>query len=364
MARPRNTTETQNQMITLAIDAMGGDAGLTVTIPAALAFLQEKTDVKLILVGDEEAVRSALGEHASHERLQIIHASQVVGMDEAPQSALKNKKDSSMRVAISQVKEGVAQAAVSAGNTGALMATARFVLKTLPGIDRPAIAKFMPSKGGGLALMLDLGANVDCSAAQLLQFAVMGGELFGAMYPRNSQPRIGLLNVGTEDIKGGSVIKEAHHLLQQSPLNFVGNVEGNAVFSGEVDVVVADGFTGNAVLKAIEGAVKFIGGIIREEFSRNWLNKLAALLALPTLRGFKNRLDPRKFNGAIFLGLRGIVIKSHGGADVEAFKYALLEAYHEVESGSMAKIEQGIATQMARLTAAAEQTQTVTNPAE
>ena len=319
MARQRNTTETQNQMITLAIDAMGGDAGLTVTIPAALAFLQEKTDVKLILVGDEEAVRSALGEHASHERLQIIHASEVVGMDEAPQSALKNKKNSSMRVAISQVKEGAAQAA----------------------------------KGGGRALMLDLGANVDCSAAQLLQFAVMGGELFGAMYPRNSQPRIGLLNVGTEDIKGGSVIKEAHHLLQQSPLNFVGNVEGNAVFSGEVDVVVADGFTGNAVLKAIEGAVKFIGGIIREEFSRNWLNKLAALLALPTLRGFKNRLDPRKFNGAIFLGLRGIVIKSHGGADVEAFKYALLEAYH-----------QGIATQMARLTAAAEQTQTVTNPAE
>lgn len=362
MARQRNTTEAQNPMITLAIDAMGGDAGLTVTIPAALAFLQEKTDVKLILVGDEEAVRSALGEHASHERLQIIHASQVVGMDEAPQSALKNKKDSSMRVAISQVKEGVAQAAVSAGNTGALMATARFVLKTLPGIDRPAIAKFMPSKGGGLALMLDLGANVDCSAAQLLQFAVMGGELFGAMYPRNSQPRIGLLNVGTEDIKGGSVIKEAHHLLQQSPLNFVGNVEGNAVFSGEVDVVVADGFTGNAVLKAIEGAVKFIGGIIREEFSRNWLNKLAALLALPTLRGFKNRLDPRKFNGAIFLGLRGIVIKSHGGADVEAFKYALLEAYHEVESDSMAKIEQGIATQMARLTAAAEQTQTVPTP--
>ena len=168
-------------MITLAIDAMGGDAGLTVTIPAALAFLQEKTDVKLILVGNEEAVRGALGEHASHDRLQIIHASEVVGMDEAPQSALKNKKDSSMRVTISQVKEGAAQAAVSAGNTGALMATARFVLKTLPGIDRPAIAKFMPSKGGGLALMLDLGANVDCSAAQLLQFAVMGGELCGAM---------------------------------------------------------------------------------------------------------------------------------------------------------------------------------------
>lgn len=343
-------------MITLAIDAMGGDAGLSVTIPAALDFLQEKPDTQLILVGNETAIRNALGQHAEHERLKIVHAAEVVGMDEAPQSALKNKKDSSMRVAITQVKEGAAQAAVSAGNTGALMATARFVLKTLPGIDRPAIAKFMPSKGGGLALMLDLGANVDCSAAQLLQFAVMGGELFGALYPRNSQPRIGLLNVGTEDIKGGSIIKEAHQQLQNSPLNFVGNVEGDAVFSGEVDVVVADGFTGNAVLKAIEGAVKFIGGVIREEFSRNWLNKLAALLAFPTLRGFKNRLDPRRFNGAIFLGLRGIVIKSHGGADVEAFKYALLEAYHEVESGSMAKIEQGIATQMARLKAAADDT--------
>lgn len=339
-------------MITLAIDAMGGDAGLTVTIPAALDFLQEKPDAKLILVGNSEAIHTALNQHIGHERLQIVHANEVVGMDEAPQSALKNKKDSSMRVAIAQVKEGTAQAAVSAGNTGALMATARFVLKTLPGIDRPAIAKFMPSKGGGLALMLDLGANVDCSAEQLLQFAVMGGELFGAMYPSRNQPRIGLLNVGTEDIKGGSIIKEAHNLLQHSPLNFIGNVEGDAVFGGEVDVVVADGFTGNAVLKAIEGAVKFIGGVIREEFSRNWLNKLAALLALPTLRNFKNRLDPRKFNGAIFLGLRGIVIKSHGGADSEAFKYALLEAYHEVESGSMDKIEQGIATQMARLKAA------------
>ena len=360
--------------VRLAIDAMGGDHGLTVTVPAALSFLQSHPDAHLLLVGRPDEVEAALQQQLSRvqgapapalsARIRVVPASEVIRMDDNPVQALRNRRDSSMRIAIEQVKAGEADACVSAGNTGALMAISRFVLKMLPGIDRPAIAKFMPSKGGGLALMLDLGANVDCSAAQLLQFAVMGGELFGAMYPRNSQPRIGLLNVGTEDIKGGSVIKEAHHLLQQSPLNFVGNVEGNAVFSGEVDVVVADGFTGNAVLKAIEGAVKFIGGIIREEFSRNWLNKLAALLALPTLRGFKNRLDPRKFNGAIFLGLRGIVIKSHGGADVEAFKYALLEAYHEVESDSMAKIEQGIATQMARLTAAAEQTQTVTNPAE
>ncbi|MDO4694341.1 MAG: phosphate acyltransferase PlsX [Eikenella sp.] len=338
-------------MITLAVDAMGGDEGLQVTLPAAAAFLAEKSDVSLVLVGDETRIRAGLGSQAGHPRLSIVHADEVVGMDEAPQSALKNKKNSSMRLAVQQVKDGRAQAAVSAGNTGALMATARFVLKTLPGIDRPAIAKFMPSKGGSLTLMLDLGANVDCTAGQLVQFAVMGGELVGALYPERGRPRIGLLNVGTEDIKGSGVIKETHTLLSNSPLNFVGNVEGNAVFGGEVDVVVSDGFTGNAVLKAIEGAVKFIGGVIKEEFSRSWLNKLGALLALPTLKGFKNRLDPRKFNGAIFLGLRGIVIKSHGGADAEGFRYALLEAYHEVKAGSMVKIEQGVAAQLAQMAA-------------
>ena len=337
------------EMITLAIDAMGGDEGLKITLPAATAFLGEKNDVSLVLVGDEARIREGLGAQAAHPRLRIVHAAEVVGMDEAPQSALKNKKNSSMRLAIQQVKDGAAQAAVSAGNTGALMATARFVLKTLPGIDRPAIAKFMPSKGGRLTLMLDLGANVECTAEQLTQFAVMGGQLVEALYPERGRPRIGLLNVGTEDIKGSGVIKETHNLLSNSPLNFVGNVEGNTVFGGEVDVVVADGFTGNAVLKAIEGAVKFIGGVIKEEFSRNWLNKLGAVLVLPTLKGFKNRLDPRKYNGAIFLGLRGIVIKSHGGTDVEGFKYALLEAYHEVKADSMTKIEQGVAAQLAQI---------------
>lgn len=348
-------TPKDTDMITLAVDMMGGDEGLNVTAPAVLAFAATQTDAALILVGDETAVRNALGDQAANPNFRIIHAPETVGMDEAPQAALKNKKQSSMRLAIDTVKAGQAQAVVSAGNTGALMATARFVLKTLPGIDRPAIAKFLPARNGHQTLMLDLGANVDCSAGQLFQFAVMGSELFRALHPDCPRPRVGLLNVGTEDIKGSTVVKETHTLLAASPLNFIGNVEGNAVFSGDVDVVVSDGFTGNVVLKTIEGAVKFIGSIIKEEFSRNWLNKLGAIAALPVLKSFKNRLDPRKFNGAIFLGLRGIVIKSHGGTDIEGFRYALIEAYHEARADSLHKIEQGINT---TLTAA----QTDTHP--
>lgn len=333
-------------MINLSVDMMGGDEGLSVTVPAVLAFLAQQDDVFLHLVGDRDKMQAALGANAVHPRIALIHAAEVVGMDEAPQLALKNKKQSSMRLAIEAVKAGQAEAAVSAGNTGALMATARFVLKTLDGIDRPAIAKFMPAQNGHLTLMLDLGANVDCTAHQLWQFAVMGNELVAALHPERAAPRIGLLNVGTEDIKGGAVVKETHALLAASSLNFVGNVEGNAVFGGKVDVVVTDGFTGNVVLKTIEGAVKFIGGVIKEEFSRNVFTRIGALFALPTLKGFKSRLDPRKFNGAIFLGLRGIVIKSHGGTDAEGFVYALAEAYHEVKAGSMAKIAQGVATQL------------------
>lgn len=262
-----------------------------------------------------------------------------------------------MRVAINQVKEGVAQAAVSAGNTGALMATARFVLKTLPGIDRPAIAKFLPAKGNHNTLMLDLGANVDCTSAHLFQFAVMGSALVSALQPENAKPRVGLLNVGTEDIKGSGIIKETYTILNNSTLNFQGNVEGDAVFSGHIDVVVADGFTGNVVLKTIEGAVKFIGGVIKEEFNRSWINKLGAILAMPTLKGFRNRLDPRKFNGAIFLGLRGIVIKSHGGTDAIGFQYAIAEAYHEVKANSMDKIAHGVSETMAQWEACKHQTQ-------
>lgn len=335
-------------MKTIAVDAMGGDIGLTVTIPGSVAFLQLQPDARLILVGDESKIQTALNAvKAPMERITIQAASEVIDMDESPQSALKNKKDSSMRVAINQVKAGLAQAAVSAGNTGALMATARFVLRTIPGIDRPAIAKFLPGRDNHLTLALDLGANVNCSSEQLLQFAVMGSELVSAMFPQKTSPRVGLLNVGTEDIKGNDTAKQAFHLLSGTDLNFVGNVEGDAVFSGQVDVVVSDGFTGNVVLKTIEGAVKFIGSVIREEFKRGWLTKTAAVLALPALKRFKQRLDPRRFNGAIFLGLRGVVIKSHGGTDAEGFCYALQEAYHEVKVDTLEKIETGIAQRIA-----------------
>ena len=337
-------------MITLAVDAMGGDAGLAVTIPGALLFLRQQTDVRLLMVGDEVQVRQALeAANAPMDRIQIVHAAQVVEMDEQPQSALKNKKDSSMRIAVNQVKEGLAQAAVSAGNTGALMATARFVLKTIQGIERPAIAKFIPSQNGHMTLVLDLGANVDCTPEQLVQFAVIGSELVHALYPNAGAPRVGLLNVGTEDIKGTDAVKQVFKLLSGSKLNFVGNVEGGSIFSGDVDVVVADGFVGNIVLKTIEGAVRFMGSAIKQEFQTNLLTKLGALAAMPALKGFKNKLDPRKFNGAIFLGLRGVVIKSHGGTDAVGFSYALEEAFHEAKADSLTRIQQGVADQLAHL---------------
>ena len=337
-------------MITLAVDAMGGDAGLAVTIPGALLFLRQQADVRLLMVGDEVQVRQALeAANASMDRIQIVHAAQVVEMDEQPQSALKNKKDSSMRIAVNQVKEGLAQAAVSAGNTGALMATARFVLKTIQGIERPAIAKFIPSQNGHMTLVLDLGANVDCTPEQLVQFAVIGSELVHALYPNAGAPRVGLLNVGTEDIKGTDTVKQVFKLLSGSKLNFVGNVEGGSIFSGDADVVVADGFVGNIVLKTIEGAVRFMGSAIKQEFQTNLLTKLGALAAMPALKGFKNKLDPRKFNGAIFLGLRGVVIKSHGGTDAVGFSYALEEAFHEAKADSLTRIQQGVADQLAHL---------------
>ncbi|ULJ62849.1 phosphate acyltransferase PlsX [Wielerella bovis] len=345
-------------MITLSVDAMGGDIGLDVTAPAAAAFLNKQSNARLIMVGDSTKIQAALTQaNAPLDRIEIVHASEIVGMDEAPQHALKNKKDSSMRIAIQQVKDGKAQAAVSAGNTGALMATARFILKTLSGIERPAIAKFMPAAQGHCTLMLDLGANVDCTPEQINQFAIMGNELYRALKPECTQPRIGLLNIGTEDIKGTETVKQTFQLMQTMPFNFIGNVEANHIFSNEVDVIVADGFIGNIVLKTIEGTVKFSSGIIRHEFKRNWLTRLSAIAALPVINGFKKDLDPRRYNGAIFLGLRGIVIKSHGGTDATGFAYALEEAYHEAQADSLTKIEQGIATQIATVTAVANEEQ-------
>lgn len=336
-------------MITLAVDAMGGDHGLSVTVPAAVDFLQQQANARLMMVGDEPALRAALSHaNAPMARIDIIHTTEVVAMDEAPQSALKNKKQSSMRVAIEQVKNGAAQAAVSAGNTGALMATARFVLKTLPGIERPAIAKFLPTANGHLVLMLDLGANADCTAEQLYQFAVLGSELSDALRPNLSPARVGLLNIGSEDMKGTEAVKQTFQLLKHSSLNFIGNIEGNEVFDGEVDVVVADGFVGNIVLKTIEGVVKFMGGEIKSEFQRTWYTKLGAIGALPALNGFKKRFDPRRYNGAIFLGLRGVVIKSHGGTDAAGFAFALEEAYHEAQAANLDKFSERVSNKLAQ----------------
>lgn len=318
--------------LTLAVDAMGGDAGLPVTVPAVAQLLKQFSEVRVLLVGDAEQVREAVKRAglASETRVEVVHASEVISMDDPVSVALRNKKDSSMRVAINQVKEGRAQAAISAGNTGALMAVSRFVLKTLKGIDRPAICTAIPTRDGHCH-MLDLGANVDSEPEHLLQFALMGDAVVRAV-DGIEKPRVALLNIGEEEIKGNEQIKEAAHLLQDNPLlNYVGFVEGDGIFRGEADVIVCDGFVGNVALKTMEGVASMIGGMIREEVSRSWLNKLSAVLALPLLGGLKSRLNPQRYNGASLVGLNGVVVKSHGGADVEGFLAALQVALHEAQ---------------------------------
>lgn len=326
--------------ITVAIDAMGGDHGLHVTVPAALEALKADNQLNIVLVGLSDAIEAELkARHATtHSRLRIHHASEVVTMDEQPQSALKNKKDSSMRVAIDLVKSGEASACVSAGNTGALMATARFVLKTLPGIDRPAIAGVFPSQKGKI-FILDLGANADCTPEQLLQFAVMGSMLVSCV-ENKEKPTIGLLNIGSEDIKGNEVVKQTGELLRQSHLNFYGNIEGNDIFKGTTDVVVCDGFVGNVTLKASEGLVQMIGRFLSQEYKRNLLTKIMGVISMPVLKALKKRMDPRNYNGASFLGLRGIVVKSHGGADSVAFLNAIHTAVDESRSGVLKRISE------------------------
>ena len=324
--------------ITVAIDAMGGDYGPRVTIPAALALLKQDSKINIILVGLSDDIEAELqaNKAKSDSRMWIHHASELVMMDESPQSALNNKKDSSMRVAINLVKDGVAQACVSAGNTGALMATARFVLKTLPGIDRPAIAGVLPSKMG-MTYMLDLGANADCTPEHLLQFAIMGSVLVSCVTNKAS-PTVGLLNIGSEDIKGNEVVKQTAELLKYSHLNFYGNVEGDDIYKGTTDLVVCDGFVGNVALKTSEGLANLMGSFLKEEFKKNQITKLMALISMPVLSSFKKRLDPRCYNGASFLGLRGIVVKSHGGADAFAFKHAISKAVEEARSGVLMHI--------------------------
>ena len=358
--------------VRLAIDAMGGDHGLSVTVPAALSFLRGHPDVELLLVGQPQPIEAALArdpglaaDAALRARLTIVAASEVVAMDDPPAQALRGKRDSSMRVAIEQVKRGAADACVSAGNTGALMAISRFVLKMLDGIDRPAFAAQLPNARGRVTTMLDLGANVDCTAEHLLQFAVMGSALVTALDgeapsgraaagragPGGAAPLVGLLNIGEEAIKGNDVVKEAADLIRATTLNFHGNVEGNDIYAGTVDVVVCDGFVGNVALKTSEGLAQMLSGFIREAFTRSWATKLAAVVAMPVLRRFRDRVDHRHYNGAALIGLRGIVVKSHGSADVAAFEAALRRAADAARNNLIGRIRDalpGPATAQAR----------------
>ena len=302
---------------------MGGDFGAAVVAKAAVGYLENNSDTSLILVGEQQEITAELNklDVKPYERLKIHHASQRVEMNESPSQTLRTKKDSSMRVAINLVKEGAAHACVSAGNTGALMATARHVLKTLPGIDRPAITSTIPSIDGQ-TYMLDLGANVGCSSKHLLQFAVMGAVLATAV-DEIENPKVGLLNIGEEEIKGNEQVKEANEVLRQSGLNYIGYVEGDDIYCGDVDVVVCDGFVGNVALKTSEGVAKIISYYAKQEFNRNLFTKFCGFLALPVLKAFSQRIDPRRYNGASLLGLRGVVIKSHGGADAYSFQHAI-----------------------------------------
>ena len=337
------------QTVTLAVDCMGGDHGLATTLPACVRFLESHPAARLLLVGQQAVIEEQWGRlkgaAAVQARIGIVPASEVVTMDDPVEIALRKKKDSSMRVAILQVKEGRAQAAVSAGNTGALMAVARYVLKTIDGIDRPAIATQMPNGQGGATTVLDLGANVDCTPEHLLQFGIMGSALVSVQL-NNESPTVGLLNIGEEAIKGSEVVKKAGELLraagQAGILNFHGNVEGNDIFKGTTDIVVCDGFVGNVALKASEGLASMIASFLKEEFSRGVFSKVAAVLSYPVLSALKKRLDHRRYNGAALLGLRGLVFKSHGSADALAFGYALESAYDAARHQLLARVEQRI----------------------
>ena len=342
--------------VRIAVDCMGGDHGPAVTLPACRAFLATHPKSELILVGRAEALAPALG----WERCSHVVATEVVAMDDPLEVALRRKKDSSLRVAVNQVKPDAsglsnAQACISAGNTGALMAVSRYVLKTLEGIDRPAIAAVMPNQRGGYTTVLDLGANVDCAAEHLLQFAVMGSALVAAV-DGTENPSVGLLNIGEEEIKGSEIIKRAGELLRAAAdhghLNFHGNVEGNDIFKGTTDIVVCDGFVGNVALKTAEGAAAMFVGILREEFSRSWWTRLAALAAGPVLQHFKARLDHRRYSGGSLLGLRGLVFKAHGSSDAFAFEQALNRAYDAARNGLLERVHDRILETLAAAPAA------------
>lgn len=333
-------------MIRVAVDTMSGDHGHVVAVDAALSSLDAHPELAVTLVGDDKVLAQTLRERkrTPDERLNIQHTSEVVDMCESPAKALRNKKDSSMRVAINRVQSGLADACVSAGNTGALMATARFVLKTLAGIDRPAIISPIPSRNGQ-TLMLDLGANTEATAEQLFQFAVMGSVLADSVYAQDN-PRVGLLNIGSEDIKGNTQIREAGRLLSEIDLNYIGFVEGDDIYIGDVDVVVCDGFVGNVALKTSEGLGKLIAQYLREEFSRNLLSRAVGVCAWPVLKAFQRRVDPRQYNGATLVGLQGTVVKSHGDADAVAFATAIDKARVEIEQDVPTRIRELLAANL------------------
>jgi len=321
---------------------MGGDHGPHVTVPSAIDYLRHDPEANIILVGIPDVIEAELRAAKAElsPRLRLHPANEVVGMDESPALALRWKKNSSMRVSLNLVKTGEAQACISAGNTGALLAISRFVLKTIPGVDRPALAVILPTIAGH-TYVLDLGANVDCTAEHLFQFGIMGASLVSSVEDKPS-PSVGLLNVGEEEIKGNEVVKQAAELLRHSGLNFHGNVEGNDIYKGTTDVVVCDGFVGNITLKTSEGLAQMLATYLREEFKRNWLTKLAGVVAMPVINSFKHRVDHRRYNGASLLGLRGIVIKSHGSADNYAFGFAIKRAADEVRGGMLRRISERV----------------------
>ncbi len=323
---------------------MGGDHGPHVTVPSAVEHLQHDTETNIILVGKPEIVTKELDKLkvSPNPRLRLHPASEVVGMDEHPAIALRNKKDSSMRVALNLVKKGEAQACISAGNTGALLATSRFVLKTIPGIDRPALAVILPTISGH-TYVLDLGANVNCTAEHLFQFGMMGAALVASI-ENKPNPSIGLLNIGEEEIKGNDVVKQAAELFRSSDLNFYGNIEGDDIYRGTTNVVVCDGFVGNVALKTSEGLAQMLASYLREEFKQSLFTRLAGLVALPVINAFRRRVDHRQYNGASLLGLRGVVIKSHGSADSHAFRCAIKRAVEEVRGGTLRNIVEHIET--------------------
>ncbi|WP_151446249.1 phosphate acyltransferase PlsX [Lacisediminimonas profundi] len=337
--------------IHISIDCMGGDHGPSVTVPAAISFVNAEPEAFLMLVGREEVIAAELAKHKAqaHPRLAIVNATEVVTMDDPLEVALRRKKDSSMRVAINLVKEGRAQACVSAGNTGALMAVSRYVLKTLPGVDRPAICTILPNQKDGPTYMLDLGANVDCEPHHLHQFALMGSALVAAV-EGIARPSVGLLNVGEEDIKGNDVVKQTAVLLRadhaKGLINFYGNVEGNDIFEGTTDIVVCDGFVGNVVLKASEGLGRFVKNALTAEFKSSPLNMLGALIARGAIKAFSRRLNPSRYNGASLLGLRGLVFKSHGGENAYGFERAIRRAFDAARNDVLSRISTTIAEWM------------------